>query len=227
MMNAPAFDGRARPFANYEGKAALRSQVSATDPQKRAANLLIHMSGVARKVCMTVGGDVIGDIGSAEHTHCISRGRFGPDSIDSICRDYVKFTYINRTGQNMDTYLMECCAHDYGKRPPDEFAPAPCMQNAALTNNGQTLVLASLGSTLAFQSVPAQMRRFFGPSGYASRQDVLVAADMDTVSKEEGFGPWVANRKAKRAKKDAQGSAGLREPREERTLWGGARQKWP
>ena len=80
------------------------------------------------------------------------------------------------------------------------------MQNAALARNEKTLVLASLGDALAFQSVSAQMRRLYGPCGYAYRQGVLVAADMDTASEEEDFEAWTDYRKAKRGKKDAQGS---------------------
>ena len=73
---------------------------------------------------------------------------------------------------------------------PDEFVAVLRMQNAAPTKNEKTLVLASVGNTLAFQSVSAQMRRFLG----SSRQDVLVAADMDTVPEAEDFEAWMAYR---------------------------------
>ena len=89
---------------------------------------------------------------------------------------------------------------------PDEFVSVLRMQNAALTKNEKTLVLASLRNFLSLQSAPAQMRRLFGPCGYASRQDVLVAADMDAAPEEEDFGVWMVYRLAKRARKDAQGS---------------------
>ena len=89
---------------------------------------------------------------------------------------------------------------------PGEFASALCIQNAALTQNEKTLVLASLSNTQSFQSVSAQMRRLFGPCGYESRQDFLVAADMDSVCEGEDFEAWIACRKAKRAEKAAQGS---------------------
>ena len=61
------------------------------------------------------------------------------------------------------------------------------MQNAALSMDEKTIVLASLGNALAFPQAPAQMRRLFGQRGYASRRDVLAAQDMDTVSEEEDF----------------------------------------
>ena len=76
------------------------------------------------------------------------------------------------------------------------------MQNAALSKDERTLVLASLHNALAFLEVSAQMRCLFGPSGYKSRQDVPVAADMDAPSEEEDFAAWAAYRKAKRTKKD-------------------------
>ena len=67
---------------------------------------------------------------------------------------------------------------------PDEFVSVPCMRNAALAKNGKTLVLASVGITSAAPQVSSQARRLVGPCGYASRQDVLVAQDMDTVAEE-------------------------------------------
>ena len=85
---------------------------------------------------------------------------------------------------------------------PGEFVSVLCMQNAALSKNGKTLALASLGNTLAFPQVSVQMRRLLGHCGYASRQDVLVAQDLDTVSEEEDFEPWMAYRQAARAKKE-------------------------
>ena len=84
------------------------------------------------------------------------------------------------------------------------------MQNAALAENEITPVLPSLGYTLASQAVSAQMRRLFGPRGYASRRDVLLAANMDTASEAEHCEPWAAYRKAKRPKKDG-GGHGSRE----------------
>ena len=74
-----------------------------------------------------------------------------------------------------------------------------------MTKNKKTMVLASLGNTLAFPQVSALMRRLLGPCGYASRQDVLVAQDMDTVSEEEDCDTWAAYRKAKRAEEGAGG----------------------
>ena len=79
------------------------------------------------------------------------------------------------------------------------------MQNAALPENGKALALASLRNTLACPEVSGQMRRFLGPRGSASRQDVLVAKSMDAVSGVEDCETWVACRKAKRAKKGGEG----------------------
>ena len=36
------------------------------EPEKKAAHLLLHMSDVARKVCLSVGRDVIGNLDGAE-----------------------------------------------------------------------------------------------------------------------------------------------------------------
>ena len=83
---------------------------------------------------------------------------------------------------------------------PGEFASVLRMQDAALANDEQTSALANLGNTLAFPQAAAQMRRPFGPCGYQSRQDVLVAQDLDTASEEEDFEAWMAYGKAARAK---------------------------
>ena len=88
---------------------------------------------------------------------------------------------------------------------PDAFVSALCMQNAALPKYEKTMVLASLGNTLALPQASAQMRRLFGPRGYASRQYVLAAQDMDTVSEEEDYEAWLAYWKAKRATRSSGG----------------------
>ena len=56
---------------------------------------------------MAIGKDVIGNIDCGEQILRIWRERFPPDAIDSIFPDMVKFMYLKRTGQKMDTYLIE------------------------------------------------------------------------------------------------------------------------
>ena len=70
---------------------------------------------------------------------------------------------------------------------PDEFVSVLRMQNAALAENGKTMVLVSLGNTLAPPHASAQMRRLLGYRGHASQLDVSVAQHMDTASAEEDF----------------------------------------
>ena len=91
MMHVPTFDGRAYLFANYDEKAASRNQIPTLGPRKRATNLLLHMTGNARKVCISVGKDVIGDAGGVAHIPRILRERFAPDAIDCIFQDAAKF----------------------------------------------------------------------------------------------------------------------------------------
>ena len=154
-----------------------------------------------------MGRDVFDNLDGVGQILRILRERFAPDAIDSILQDMIKFLYFKRTEQTMDTYIMEFEISRgkaeppvlMGSRFPDALVSVLCMQNAALSKNEKTMALASLGNTLAFPLVSARMRRLFGPCGYASRQDVMVAQDMDTVSEEEDFEAWVAYRKAKRA----------------------------
>ena len=71
----------------------LRYQISSSDPQERAANLLLRMTDVARVVCMSVGTDAVGNVDGAPRILRISRERFAPDAIDSILQDVEKWTF--------------------------------------------------------------------------------------------------------------------------------------
>ena len=190
--HVPTFDGRAPSFTNYEEKATLWNQISPLDPQKRASNFLLRVADVARKVCASAGKDVLGNVDGAALIVRTPRGRLAPDAIDSTFQEIAKLMLFKRTGQAMGTYLME---FDTLRRKaearvlmesgfPEEFVSAFCAQNATLSKNEKTLVLASLRNTLAFPEVSAQMRRLSGPRGFASRQDVPAAADMDAATEE-------------------------------------------
>ena len=165
----------------------------------------------------------MGDAAGVAQILMILRDRFAADAIGGVCRDVVKFRYFERADQHMDTYSLEFdiprqkgeARMLMGSGFPDEFVSVLCMKNASPSKKEKTLALVSLQNTLAFPAVSAQMRRLFGPCGYASRQDVLVAAKMDTGSEEEDFEAWTAYRKAKRAKKDGTsgGSRGAQKKR--------------
>ena len=138
----------------------------------------------------------------------ILRDRFAPDAVDSIPQDMAKFMYFKRTRRNMGAYSMEFdilrlkagARMLMGSGFPDESACVSRMRNAALTRNEETSVSASLHETLALPEVSAQMRRLSRTYGCASRQDVLISADVDAVSEEKDFEAWMACRKAKRGK---------------------------
>ena len=69
------------------------------------------------------------------------------------------------------------------------------------------------GNALAFPQASAQRRGPSGPRGYAARQDVLAAQDMETVPEEEDFEARLAQGKAKRATRGS-GEPGKRAKRE-------------
>ena len=102
MMHLLTFDGHASSFANYEEKGILRDQISTLDPEKRAADLPLRMPDIARKVRMSVGEDSVGSVGGAGLILRKVRERFAPDAIDGSFQDMLKFTYSERTDQNMD-----------------------------------------------------------------------------------------------------------------------------
>ena len=103
LINAPAFDGRAGSFANFEEKVAPRNQISTMDPRERAANLLLHMSDVARKASMTVGKGVIGNLGGVEQISEILRERFAPDAVRA--RIWTRTKIWTRTDRNSDILI--------------------------------------------------------------------------------------------------------------------------
>ena len=176
---------------------------------KKAAHLLLHMADVARKVCLTVGKDVIGNQDGVGQILCILRNRFAPDKVDCIFQDITKFMYFKRTTQEMDTYLLEFdilrqkaeARMSMGTGFPDEYVSVLCLQNASLSKHERQLVMAGVGSSFNFLNVTAQMRRLFGNVGSLQNQDALVAQDLDDVSEEDDIEAWIAYRKAKRAKK--------------------------
>ena len=149
------FDGTSTAFANYAEKATLWKKVATVGAGKKVAHLLLHMSDVARKVCMRVGKDVIGNSDGAEQILKISRECYAPDDIDIIFQDVAKFMYFRRLAQTMDTYLVEFdmlrlkaeSRMLMGAGFPEEFVSVLCMQNAGLAENEKTAVLASLGNT--------------------------------------------------------------------------------
>ena len=193
VMHVPVCDGHASSFANSEEKVSLRNQIPTMDPPEQAADLLLHMTDVARMVCTFVGKDAIGSADGVARISCILRERFAPDASDSGLQDVAKFMFCKRAAQDMDTYLMEFgvlrrkaeARALFGGGFPDEFVSVLRMQNTVLSKNGKTFSLDSLRNTLASPEVPAETRRLVGPRGYASRQDAFVSADMAAVAEEE------------------------------------------
>ena len=88
---APKFYGSGGSFANYENKALLWKRASAMEQGRKGAHLLLQMSDVARKVCLSMGRDVIDNLDGAKQILRILRERFAPDAIGSIFQDMVKF----------------------------------------------------------------------------------------------------------------------------------------
>ena len=215
-ISAPHFDGQRSGFLNYEEKVLLWNQITPLEPSKRGAHLLLHMADVARKVCTTVGKDVIGNNDGVMHILNILRDRFAPDRVDCIFQDIIKFMNFKKTTQEMDTYLLEFdilrqkaeARMPMGTGFPDEFASVLCIQNANLTKSERQLVMSGLSSSLDFGSVSAHMRRLFGNVGSAQNQDALVTPDFDTASDEENFEAWLAYRKAQKAKRNSGAGSG-------------------
>ena len=109
---------------------------------------------------MSAGRDVLGNLDGAEQISRILRERFAPDAIDLIFQDMAKFTYSKRAGQKMGTYIMEFemlrekaeSQMLMGSGPPDAFVSVMCTQNAALSKNEKTMVLAKFRQHIGLSS---------------------------------------------------------------------------
>ena len=162
------------------------------------------MADVARKVCLTIGKDVVSNVDGVEQILNIPRNRSAPDKADCIFQDIPKYLRFKRTTQDMDTFLLE---FDILRRKaearmsvragdPDEFFVCTLHAKCVSLENERQLAMASVRSSLSHAHAAAQMRRLFGNIGSARNQDALVAQDMDAVSGEENFEAWAAYREA-------------------------------
>ena len=97
-------------------------------PDKKASHLLLHVADVARKVRLTIGKDVVGNLDGVDQILKILRNRFAPDKADCIFQDISKFLYFKRTTQDMDTYLLEFdMLRQRAEARLNEFASVLCM----------------------------------------------------------------------------------------------------
>ena len=165
----------------------LWKNISPLEPAEKASHLSLHMADVARKVCLAVGRDVVGNIDGVEQILNILRNRFAPDKADCIFQDIAKFLYFKRTTQDADTYLLEFdmlrqraeARFAMGTGFPDEFASVLCMQNASLTKN------ETVGNSKCW--IAADVCERVAKYGSSQNMDALAAQDMDNVSDEENF----------------------------------------
>ena len=85
-----------------------------------------------------------------------------------------------------------------GARFPNAFVSVLFMQNAALSRQEKSLVLASTLESLAYMDVAMTMRRLFGTCGGAARRNILVAEDADeSLGSDKDQGAREAYRNAK------------------------------
>lgn len=101
------FDGKGSPFAGYEGKAVLSSQVTKSGPGKEAAALILRRADNARQVCVTSGRDRILKNDGVRQISRLSRGHFAPDLVDANYREVVRFAHFKWTDQRVGAYLTE------------------------------------------------------------------------------------------------------------------------
>ena len=142
---------------------------------------------------MATGSDVITGGDGARRISTILCGYFALKAAGSAYQEIARFLQFKRTGFAIDARLVE---FDVLRRKakskmqmraalPKAFVSALCMQHAALSRSGKSLVSASPQCLLGFPTVARQMGRLFGPCGGAAEQDVLAAADVDVSSDDD------------------------------------------
>ena len=155
---------------------------------------------------MTVRKGHIGNNDGVQHMSEILRERPAPDAIDSFYQDVRKFMNFQRTDQTMGVLREKAASRMVlGSGSPAKVASVLCAHNAASTTNAKSRELARIRTTLASPEAPSQVCRLSGQCGSTAKQDVLVAADMDTGAEEEDFVAWVAYQKAKKEERKEQG----------------------
>ena len=94
-MHVPSFDGKALSFLSCKENVIPPNQIPTLGPQRLAANLLLRMTDIARKVVgkervgkervgkERVGKERVGNNAGVQQISRIRRGRFAPDAIDS------------------------------------------------------------------------------------------------------------------------------------------------
>ena len=114
QIAVPTFDGKRNSFLNYEEKVLIWRNISPLPPDQKASHLLLHMSDVARKVCLTVGKDVVGNMDGVEAILKILRNRFAPDKIDCIFRILISFRTLRERPRTWipTCWNSKCCANE-------------------------------------------------------------------------------------------------------------------
>ena len=139
---------------------------------------------------MAVGKDQIANFDGARQIARILRERSALGAIEAIYQEMAKFMNFKRTDKTMDVYLMGSdvlretteARMFVGSGFPGEFVSILRIQSAPLSKNGEIPPLASIQNTPAFPVLANRIRRLLGPRGDAARQDVKLAANLNTVS---------------------------------------------
>ena len=138
----------------------------------------------------------------------ILRERFAPDGFDfAFCTVRGRFSHLRRADQTIKVSLVEFdvlrnkaeSIMQMGGGFPEAVVSPLSVQNASSSESEKSLVLASSQGDVNLSTAAKQMRRLFGLCGGAAWQDVLAAADADSLSGgESDHATRVAYRKAKK-----------------------------
>ena len=164
------------------------------------------MDTFARQVFSNAGGDTCMRGYDVETIMNFPRDYFQPAALGHVYRQGAKLLQYARTGQTMERFLVEFdtllrkaeARALEGGASSDGIPSILLMQNAALSQYGKTLLLASAQGPLAFRIVAKQTRQLFDFRGGTGRQDALGAADVGVKSDGEAlsYEAWAAYRKA-------------------------------
>ena len=185
-------------------------KVTNLEVSKRASALVLQMESTSGDLCLALGNGKFlepagaGMVQTVLEIICLRMSC----AVLSLEPDVVRFLHLKKATQTMDAHRakFDLLRRKAGSRRqpggtfPEDSVAVLCLENASLSRQAKTLVLASTRGHLGIVEIAQQARRLFGPIGCGGRQGILF---VDAGGKEElspigrqDFEVWAACRKA-------------------------------
>ena len=149
----------------------------------RASLLILHARPAPRQVCISRGGDILVRGDGVSTISEILQGLFAPKAFDAIRQQVMRFLRIRRADHSVGEFFAEfdLIRREAGPKVgmgagyPDQIASILRMDNAALSRQEKSLLMAICHTSLWFADASANMRRLFVSRGIERRQDAMIS----------------------------------------------------